>query len=83
MKVRDLRRCIIFTVSAIGLAAAVIWTIILPADIAAVLLVFVAAVIIQCVVVIATHLSQTSTADEMLIERGSDARQLAGGRSRA
>jgi hypothetical protein len=83
MKVRDLRRSIVLTVSAIGLSAVVMWAIILPADIAAVFLVFVAAVIIQCAVVIAAHISQTSTADEMLIERDQDARQLTDGSIRA
>jgi hypothetical protein len=68
MKVSDLRRLIIFTLSAASLAAMVLWAIILTADIAAVLVVFVAAVIIQCVVVIAAHLSQTSIADEMRIQ---------------
>ena len=83
MKVRDLRRSIILTVSGIGLAAVVMWSIILPADIAAVFLVFVAAVIIQCAVVIVAHISQTSTAEEKLIERDRHARQLTDGRIRA
>jgi hypothetical protein len=83
MKVNDLRRPIVFTLSAIVLTAVVLWVIILPADIAAVLVVFVAAVIIQCIVVIAGHLSQSITADEMWIERQPDTHQLTDGRNRA
>lgn len=79
MKVSDLRRAIVFTVSATSLTAVVLWAIILPADIAAVLVIFVAAVIIQCVVVIAAHLSQTRLADEMWIKREPDTRQLTDG----
>jgi hypothetical protein len=83
MKVSGLRRPIIFSLSATSLAAMVLWAIMLPADIAAVLVVFFAAVIIQCVVVIAEHLSQTITADEMWIEREPDTRQLTDSRNRA
>jgi len=83
MKVSDLRRSIILTLSATSLTAVVVWAIILPADIAAVLVVFVAAVIIQCVIILAGHPSLIRPADATWIEREPGTRQLADGRNPA
>ncbi len=61
----NLRRNFIRTVSAIALTATLLWMITIPADIVALLVVLLAAVILQCIVEILVRPSRTGVADEM------------------
>jgi hypothetical protein len=64
----NLLRQTAFILAAISSAALLLWMIMIPADIAAVLVVFLAAVVIQFIVAIDIRMTRANIADETRIE---------------
>ncbi len=79
---RSLRGQPTFILSAVSSAALLLWMIMMPADIAAVLVVFVATVIILFIVATYISMSRTSTATKSEPTRGLRTRRIALARRR-